>query len=336
MSNENKNIEIVNKIKENYINIGNILCGELDLLSSHQGLTGHVREDSWIDFFRKIIPQKFAIEKSVIIIDSTGKVSKEVDIAVFDNQYTPYLFNYGNLKFIPIEAVSVVIECKSTQFKKNQLKEWSKSIKSLKSVATGIARTINGGVIGLNKTQSATTPITILAGMFDAKEETIENVKNYFDFVIYYSNNKRDNQKSIKLVSFYEEKKLGWWMDKLNRHDSTPFDTEKLEDVMEANLYNNIDDRGVVINSLDKETFDFFDTYHNYLKIENIEENIIKDNTESTIKNNIINNTLEDFDVSDNPLLSLNFKLNQLLMLINNPMMFPHLAYVKMFNDMKV
>lgn len=295
------------------------MCGELDLLSSHQGLTGHAREDYWLDFFRKIIPQKFAIEKSVIIIDSTGKVSKEVDIAVFDNQYTPYLFNYGNLKFIPIEAVSVVIECKSTQFKKNQLKKWSKSIKSLKSVPTGIARTINGGVIGLNKTQSATTPITILTGMFDAKEETIKNVKNYFDFVIYYSNNKRDNQKSIKLVSFYEEKKLGWWMDKLNRHDSTPFDTEKLEDVMEANLYNNIEDSGLMINLLDKEKSDFIDS-HDYLKFEK----------------NIINNTLEDFDVSDNPLLSLNFKLNQLLMLINNPMMFPHLAYVNMFNDMKV
>lgn len=32
-------------------------------------------------------------------------------------------------------------------------------------------------------------------------------------------------------------------------------------------------------------------------------------------------------------LLSLTFQLNQLLMLINNPILFPHMAYVKMFND---
>ena len=32
-------------------------------------------------------------------------------------------------------------------------------------------------------------------------------------------------------------------------------------------------------------------------------------------------------------LLTFHFQLNQLLMLINNPMMFPHLAYVKMFDD---
>lgn len=32
-------------------------------------------------------------------------------------------------------------------------------------------------------------------------------------------------------------------------------------------------------------------------------------------------------------LLSFNFQFNQLLMLINNPMLFPHRAYVKMFQD---
>ncbi|MNN95966.1 hypothetical protein D3C81_2148620 [compost metagenome] len=32
-------------------------------------------------------------------------------------------------------------------------------------------------------------------------------------------------------------------------------------------------------------------------------------------------------------LLSLTFQLNQLLMLINNPLLFPHDAYVRMFNE---
>ena len=31
-------------------------------------------------------------------------------------------------------------------------------------------------------------------------------------------------------------------------------------------------------------------------------------------------------------LLTLNLQLNQLLMLINNPMLFPHIAYAEMFN----
>jgi len=38
----------------------------------------------------------------------------------------------------------------------------------------------------------------------------------------------------------------------------------------------------------------------------------------------------------ENSILSLIFQLNQLLMLINNPMLFPHQAYVNMFNDSEI
>ncbi|MCL6459478.1 MAG: hypothetical protein K6T85_15885, partial [Gorillibacterium sp.] len=39
-----------------------------------------------------------------------------------------------------------------------------------------------------------------------------------------------------------------------------------------------------------------------------------------------------DSEGNENVMLSLTFQLNQLLMLINNPMYFPHKAYVNMFN----
>jgi hypothetical protein len=46
-------------------------------------------------------------------------------------------------------------------------------------------------------------------------------------------------------------------------------------------------------------------------------------------------NKLSDLAVSNNgkesSLLTLIFQLNQLLMIINNPMLFPHKAYVEMF-----
>lgn len=60
-----------------------------------------------------VIPKKYCIEQGVFIIDSYGKISNEVDLAVFDEMYTPYIFNYEEIKFIPIEAVAAVIQCKS-------------------------------------------------------------------------------------------------------------------------------------------------------------------------------------------------------------------------------
>lgn len=48
--------------------------------------------------FTKIIPKKFVIAQSVFIIDTFGKVSREVDLAIFDETYTPYIFSECELK----------------------------------------------------------------------------------------------------------------------------------------------------------------------------------------------------------------------------------------------
>lgn len=60
--------------------------------------------------FKRTISQKFVIEQSVFLIDSKGNVSNGVDLAIFDEMYTPYIFRYYDLKFIPLEAMAVVVE----------------------------------------------------------------------------------------------------------------------------------------------------------------------------------------------------------------------------------
>lgn len=339
---EIKENEIRNKIKENYKNIGKLMCNELDLVSMHNGLSGHCREDYWMKFFRKIIPQKFAMEKSVMIIDSYGNISNEVDIAVFDNQYTPYVFNYGSLKFIPIEAVSVVIECKSKSWDNTSVNNWSKHIKDLKSVATGITRIVSGNSIGLtNLTQTSTTPITILASMNLKKtDNTFKAVEESFDFILYYgdvepdiedektkdkkvkaktdkSDEKKNKQTELKLDIPNIDKKLGWWTRKLNKHDEETHENLNLS----IPSYTDLEDKAKSIE---------------YLNIDYIvgKENKADKENEKRRKENdkmIISNTLKDLEIENNPLLSLNFQLNQLLMLINNPMLFPHFAYANFF-----
>ena len=79
----------------------------------HGGTAGSMREDVWKGLFEMILPKKFVIEQSVFIIDSQDGISHEVDLAIVDETYTPYIFHYGRLKFIPIEAVAAVVECKS-------------------------------------------------------------------------------------------------------------------------------------------------------------------------------------------------------------------------------
>ena len=128
--NKDKNKDIDNIIK-NYKNMEKEIVNQLNYIASHGTISGSNREYIWKELFERIIPQKFNIERGVFIIDSFGKISKEVDLAIYDEQYTPYIFRYGTLKFIPIESVAAVIECKSTGATEGGLLDWLESINGL-------------------------------------------------------------------------------------------------------------------------------------------------------------------------------------------------------------
>jgi hypothetical protein len=150
-------------IVNNYIQNEKALVSQLYFNHSHGPTIGGFREDIWREMFEQIIPKKFVIEQSVFIIDSEGGMSNEIDLAIFDETYTPYIFRYGKLKFLPIEAVSVVIECKSTSLKKKNLKNWAERVASLKTSTDSYTRTINKIVANSpGTTQTATRPLRIL------------------------------------------------------------------------------------------------------------------------------------------------------------------------------
>jgi len=299
MGNDKK--DVFEKIYKNYCFLNKMMVEEMDIASTHSNITGNYREEMWIKLFRSIIPKKFSMAQGVMIIDSEGNVSNEVDIAVYDEQYTPYVFNYNTLKFIPIEAVAVVIECKSTSYNLEKLEDWAKAIDKLITNPTGIARFAPGFSCGItNATQSRTRPLKILTAIKGLKEEQSfeylkEKLSDSFDFIIMQK--KQTGESNLfELLTLRENKSLGWWGNYLNTNNS-----------------NGDDDLPLAISGRAK----------GIEKIEHL--------TFCSCGTNILNK-LSDLKVKDNPLLTLNLQLNQLLMLINNPMLFPHLAYAKHFN----
>ncbi|HWA15275.1 MAG TPA: DUF6602 domain-containing protein, partial [Gemmatimonadales bacterium] len=78
---------------------------------THAGDRGEVNEQHFIDFLRKYLPNRYTVEKA-IIIDSTGAVSRSIDVVVFDRQYTPTLLDNDKHRYVPAEAVYAVFECK--------------------------------------------------------------------------------------------------------------------------------------------------------------------------------------------------------------------------------
>jgi hypothetical protein len=258
---------IIQNIKDNYEFLEKSIVNQLNLkVDNHYLTAGHNREKIWLDLFRQIIPMKFALRQGVFLIDAKGSVSNEVDIAVFDEQFTPYIFNYGNIQFIPIEAVALVVQCKSKTVNTNDANSWATNIDQLKSTIGGLARMVSfiASESNLPKTQKATKPLQVLCHL---KGENVNNEN--FDLII----------------TVNEDKLILKW----NESVST------LEEC--------------------------------FLKLNGIKS------IEKLDENDVLKKKISELGVTNNPILSLIFQLNQLLMLINNPMLFPHQAYATMFDE---
>lgn len=93
-----------------------VLAVQLKLSSqsiTHDGAMGEVNEQHFIDVLRKYLPARYAVTQG-IVIDSNGVTSDQIDIVIFDRQYTPTLLDQQDHRFIPAEAVYCVLEVKPT------------------------------------------------------------------------------------------------------------------------------------------------------------------------------------------------------------------------------
>lgn len=77
----------------------------------HPGSKGDSLEDTWIEWLRKYLPNRYCIDKA-IIIDSKGHLSHQIDMVIYDQQYTPFVLTQNGIHYIPAEGVYAIFEVK--------------------------------------------------------------------------------------------------------------------------------------------------------------------------------------------------------------------------------
>jgi len=78
---------------------------------SHPGSRGDATENDWLNVIQRHIPRRYQAEKA-FVIDSNGNCSDQIDIVIYDWQYSPLLYNQSGQRYIPSESVYAVIETK--------------------------------------------------------------------------------------------------------------------------------------------------------------------------------------------------------------------------------
>ena len=99
---------------------------------SHPVDKGDNAEECWIGWFNKYLPNRYRAAKATLI-DSTGQISDQIDIVIYDSQYSYLAFNQNNVLYLPAESAYAVFEVKQ-DLNKSHLEYASRKAESVRSL----------------------------------------------------------------------------------------------------------------------------------------------------------------------------------------------------------
>ncbi|SFJ76628.1 hypothetical protein SAMN02799624_05864 [Paenibacillus sp. UNC496MF] len=78
---------------------------------THAPTKGDAVERNWIEFLSAYLPNRYCVD-SAFVVDHTGTRSDQIDLIIYDQQYSPFVFLHDGVKFIPAESVYAIFEIK--------------------------------------------------------------------------------------------------------------------------------------------------------------------------------------------------------------------------------
>src|SRR5436190_1435680 len=79
----------------------------------HAPTKGDASESVWIELLTNYLPQRYQAA-TAHIVDSEDHFSDQIDVVIFDRQYSPFILAFQGQKIIPAESVYAVFEAKQT------------------------------------------------------------------------------------------------------------------------------------------------------------------------------------------------------------------------------
>ena len=79
----------------------------------HTTTKGDASEKVWLELLQTYLPQRYQAAKAHVV-DSKGVFSDQIDVVIFDRQYSPFIFHYQDQTIIPAESVYAAFEAKQS------------------------------------------------------------------------------------------------------------------------------------------------------------------------------------------------------------------------------
>lgn len=84
----------------------------------HPGAKGDASELKWIEWIETYLPKRYKVGKA-FVVDSQSNISDQIDLVIYDQQYTPFVYFEKGTAYIPAESVYAVFEVKQNLSSEN-------------------------------------------------------------------------------------------------------------------------------------------------------------------------------------------------------------------------
>jgi Domain of unknown function (DUF6602) len=130
----------------------------------HPVTKGDASEHVWLELLKKYLPHRYEAAKAHVV-DSHGDFSGQIDVVVFDRQYSPFIFHHEAQTIIPAESVYAAFEAKQS-IDADEVGYAQKKVASVRRLhRTSLPIPHAGG------TYPAKTPAHILGGLLTFESE---------------------------------------------------------------------------------------------------------------------------------------------------------------------
>lgn len=109
----------------------------------HPVAKGIGTENNWLNMLQLHLPLRYQAE-TAFVIDADGQQSEQIDIVLYDRQYTPELYNVSGQRIIPAEGVYAALEVKPT-FDRRTLEYAGGKIASVRRLKRSSASIVHAG-----------------------------------------------------------------------------------------------------------------------------------------------------------------------------------------------
>lgn len=83
------------------------------VIIDHPGAKGDASELKWIEWLEAYLPKRYKVGKA-FVVDSSNQISDQLDLVIYDQQYTPFVYVDKGTSYIPAESVYAIFEVKQS------------------------------------------------------------------------------------------------------------------------------------------------------------------------------------------------------------------------------